>query len=340
MAAYLGANHVVALANGTAALHAAAFAVGIGPGDECVVPAMTFAASANCVLYCGGRPKLVDINASTWNVDASTAGPAISKKTRALVAVDFAGLPVDIGPLRQLGVPIIEDACHALGASRRGQRVGASGAADITCFSLHPVKAMTTGEGGLAVTDDPELARCMRAFRSHGIVRPGLRPEPWEGSWYYEIHALGFNYRITDFQCALGQSQLQWLDAWITKRTQLAAIYRELLTNEARVELPPAAPAGDRHGYHLFVIRVLADRYARLAVFEGLRDSGIGVQVHYIPIYRLPYYRDVLGYPQDECPNTERLYSGAISLPLFPAMERNDVDRVVTTLTRLLDRYV
>ncbi len=339
VASYLGARHVVALSHGTAALHAAAFAVGLGPGHECIVPPMTFAASANCVLYLGARPRFADIDPTTWNLDSAAALEAASADTKAVVAVSFAGLPIDIDGLRAAGVPIIEDACHALGAVREARAVGAPGGADITCFSLHPVKAITTGEGGLAVTEDPELARRMRAFRTHGIVREGVSPEPWEGSWYYEMRSLGFNYRITDFQCALGRSQLRHLDAWVARRNAIAAAYRERLATEQRVELPPAPAAGQRHAYHLFIVRVRAGREARRAVFEGLRAAGIGVQVHYIPVYRLPYYRDELGYAQDACPNAEALYSGSISLPIFPAMHERDVERVADELTRLLEEH-
>jgi perosamine synthetase len=338
-AEYLGAKHVVALANGTAALHAAAHAIGLGPGNECVVPAMSFAASANCCLYMGARPRFADIELASLNLDSEAALAATNARTKAIVTVSFAGLPADIEGLRPSGLPIIEDACHALGGLRNGRKVGGPGGADITCFSLHPVKAMTTGEGGLVVTEDDDLAERARAFRTHGIVRTNIDPEPWEGSWYYEMQALGFNYRITDFQCALGESQLRRLDEWIARRNQIADRYRELLANEDRLVLPPAAHGEDLHGYHLFVVRLLTSREGRRAVFEGLREAGIGVQVHYIPIYRLPYYRDVLGYPQDTCPRTEELYAGSISLPMFPGMDLTDVERVVAELVRLLDAH-
>jgi UDP-4-amino-4,6-dideoxy-N-acetyl-beta-L-altrosamine transaminase len=339
VAEYLGARHVIAVATGTAALHTAAHAIGLGPGDECLVPPMTFAATANCALYLGASPRFVDIDPATWNLDCAAAVAAVSSATKALIPVSFAGLPAAIDALRPAGLPIIEDACHALGGVRDGRPVGAPGGADITCFSLHPVKAMTTGEGGLVVTEDDDLARRMRAFRTHGIVRDGLDPEPWEGSWYYEMQELGFNYRITDFQCALGRSQLQKLDRWVARRGELAERYRAQLEGESRIELPPRAGDRDRHGYHLFVIRVRSGREARKLVFEGLRSAGIGVQVHYIPVYRLPHYRDVLGYSQDGCPRTEELYAGSISLPLYPAMTESDVDRVVSELTTLLDRH-
>jgi perosamine synthetase len=337
VAGYLGARHAVAFSSGTAALHGAAFAARLGPGDEAIVPPLTFVASANCALYQGARPRFVDIDPSTWNLDAAAAVAAADERTRAVVPVSFAGLPADVEGLRGVGdAVVIEDACHALGARRGGAPVGAPGGADITVFSLHPVKAMTTGEGGLAVTEDDELASRMRLFRTHGLVKEDLDPGPTDGGWYMEMRELGFNYRITDFQCALGLSQLDRLDGWIERRNEVAARYRELLAGEERVGLPPAAGEGDLHGYHLFVIHVRAGAEKRLEVFEGLRNAGIGVQVHYIPVYRMPYYRDELGYAQDACPAAEDYYAGAISLPVFPAMEEADVERVVSELRALL----
>jgi dTDP-4-amino-4,6-dideoxygalactose transaminase len=198
------------------------------------------------------------------------------------------------------------------------------------------VKAMTTGEGGLVTTEDDELARRLRLFRTHGITKEDVAPSPTEGPWYYEMQALGFNYRITDFQCALGLSQLRRLDSWVASRNEIAAEYRRLLEGDERIALPPAASAGWLHAYHLFIIRVLGGPELRLAVFDALRGAGIGVQVHYIPIYRLRYYRDVLGYPQDACPAAEDYYAGAISLPVFPAMSEEDVARVVSELQQAL----
>jgi perosamine synthetase len=338
IAGYLGARHVVAFSSGTAALHGAAFAAGLGSGDEAIVPPLTFVASANCALYQGARPRFVDIEPSTWNLDVGSALAAVDERTRAVVPVSFAGLPVDVGgldPVRADTV-VIEDACHALGARRNDAPVGAPGGADVTCFSLHPVKAMTTGEGGLAVTEDDQLAHRLRLFRTHGIAKDGIDPGPTDGGWYMEMQELGFNYRITDIQCALGLSQLERLDAWVERRNEVAERYRDLLADEQRVELPPAAGEGDLHGYHLFVIRVREGAEKRLRVFSGLRDAGIGVQVHYIPVYRMPYYRDTLGYPQDDWPATEEYYAGAISLPIFPAMTDGDVERVAGELRELL----
>jgi len=338
LAAKVGAKHAVAFSSGTAALHGAAFAAGLGRGDESIVPSLTFVASANCALYQGARPRLIDIDPETLNLDCEAAIRASGESTRTVVPVSFAGLPVELSgldPVRDR-VIVIEDGCHALGGHRHGRPVGGPGGADMTCFSLHPVKAMTTGEGGVVTTEDDGLADRLRMFRTHGLVKQGVEPGPDEGGWYMEMRELGFNYRITDFQCALGISQLERLDDSIGRRNEIAARYRELLADEDRVLLPPAAAEGSLHGYHLFVIRVRAGGQTRLRVFEGLRAAGIGVQVHYIPIYRMPYYRDGLGYPQNECPATEDYYDQAISLPIFPALADADLERVVGELRGLL----
>jgi perosamine synthetase len=338
MADYLGANHAVAVANGTAALHLSALAAGLGPGDEAITSPMTFAASANCALYAGARPRFVDISADTWNLDTEAAAAAVGERTRAVVAVSYTGLPVDLAPFDAVRerVTVIEDGCHAIGGHRGGVKVGGPGGADMTCFSFHPVKSMTTGEGGLVTTESDELARKLRLLRTHGITKEGNSPGPTDGGWYYEMQDLGFNYRITDFQCALGLSQLSRLDGWVERRNEIAVRYRELLAGEDRVELPPEAPQGSLHGYHLFVVRVRDGAEARLRAFERLRAAGIGVQVHYIPVYRLPHYRDTLGYPQEDCPAAERLYEGIVSLPMFPAMTDGDLERSVEALGEAL----
>jgi perosamine synthetase len=263
---------------------------------------------------------------------------AASDATRAVIPVSFAGLPVDLEPLAPFRdrVVVIEDAAHALGARRGETMVGGAGGADMTTFSLHPVKAITTGEGGLVSTESDDLAERLRLFRTHGITKEGVTRSTTDGDWYYEMQALGFNYRITDFQCALGLSQLERLDEFVAERNRVAARYREVLADEQRVTLPPEASVGDRHAYHLFVVSVKGGPRVRLAVFDALRKAGIGVQVHYIPIYRHPYYRDVVGSPQDLCPRAEEYYAGAISMPMFPAMSDADVDRAVTELRAAL----
>jgi perosamine synthetase len=338
VADYLEARYVVAFANGTAALHGAAFAAELGRGDRVLTSPLSFVASANCVLYQGATPRFVDISPQTWNLDTAAAAAEVEDRTKAVIAVSFAGLPVDLEPLEPVRgrVVVIEDAAHALGARRAGKPVGGPGGADMTVFSLHPVKAITTGEGGFVSTDDDVLARRLRLFRTHGITKDGVKPSPEEGTWYYEMQALGFNYRITDFQCALGLSQLRRLDERIARRNEIAESYRELLAEETRVSLPPAAPKGSLHAYHLFVVRILAGAESRLEAFSALRRSGVGVQVHYIPIYRHPYYRDVLGYTQGGYPATEKYYWSAISLPMFPEMTEGDITRVVTELREAL----
>jgi perosamine synthetase len=338
MASYLGASHAVAVSSGTAALHASAFAAAVGPGDEVITTPLTFAASANCARYLGADVRFVDIDPATWNLDTEAAAAAVSSRTRAIIPVSYAGLPVNLRPLEAVRgrVIVIEDGCHAIGGHRAGVKVGGAGGADLTAFSFHPVKAMTTGEGGLVTTEDSGLRRRAALFRTHGITRDGIAPGPNDGAWYYEMQALGFNYRITDVQCALGLSQLRRLDAWVGRRNAIACRYRELLTGDERIELPPPAPAGSLHGYHLFPIRLRDGAEARKTVFAALRAAGIGVQVHYIPVYRLPYWRDTVGAPQDACPHAEALYSGLISLPMFPALTETDQDRVVTALSEAL----
>ena len=334
---YTGARHAVAFSSGTAALHAAAAAAGWDEGDEVLVPPITFVASANCALYVGARPRFVDIDRRTWNLDTAAASEAASEeRVKGIVAVSFAGLPVD---LASLNVPdrvvVIEDAAHAIGGRRHGRPVGGPGGADMTTFSFHPVKSLTTGEGGLVTTESDELAERLLRFRTHGIP-PERNLEHPEGPWHQDMVDLGFNYRITDIQCALGISQLARLDGWIARRNELAGSYRELLADEDRIELPPEAPEGSLHGRHLFPIRVRGGADQRLAVFRALREAGIGVQVHYIPTYRFSHYRRTLGYPQDTCPEAERYYGGAISLPMFPGVREEDVERVAAALKRAL----
>jgi dTDP-4-amino-4,6-dideoxygalactose transaminase len=307
-----------------------------------VTSPITFAASMNCAVYQGATPRFADVDPATWNLDAAAGAAAGAfEDARLVVGVSFAGLPVAIEPLRRAapGAAIVEDAAHALGAIRDGRRVGGPGGADVTCFSLHPVKTMTTGEGGIATTEDDALAQRLRAFRTHGIVRgDATTPGKHDGGWWYEMQALGFNYRITDVQCALGLSQLPRVEGWVERRNALARMYRERLDGDERIALPPAAPDGSRHGHHLFVIGVRAGGEAeRRRVFEGLRAAGIGVQVHYIPVTRQPYYTDTHQIDPAAYPHAEAYYKGAITLPLFPAMDERDVDRVVAALRRLLD---
>lgn len=320
LAQRVGAAHAVAFANGTAALHASLAVAGIGPGHTVVTSPLSFAASANCARYVGARPGFVDIDPTTLNLDVEAIGTP-----DALVAVHYAGLPVDLARLRHRPPVVVEDAAHALGATTPDGPVGNCAHSDMTCFSFHPVKVITTGEGGAVTTNSADLAAALRRFRSHGMV-----PKPEHGGWYYEIESLGYNYRITDIQAALGSSQLAKLGPFVSMRNALAERYRRLLA-ELPVTLPPAAPNGWKHAYHLFAIRV-ADRRR---VYEGLRAAGINTQVHYVPIYRHPLNAD-LGLSPAEFPETEAAYDGLLSLPLYPTLTKSDQDRVVDTLAGLL----
>lgn len=315
------ARFAVAFANGTAALHAAMVAGGIGHNHSVVTSPLSFAASANCARYVGAEPVFVDIDPETLNLDVSAVG-----RCDALVAVHYAGLPVDLASLRVRPRVVVEDAAHALGATTVDGPVGNCAHSDMTVFSFHPVKTITTGEGGAVTTNDPELAERLRRFRSHGIVR-----KPEQGGWYYEIEELGYNYRITDIQAALGTSQLQRLGSFVAMRNALARRYHQLLDGVEGVELPPVAPEGVTHAYHLFPVRV-RDRHK---VYDAMRAANIGVQVHYVPIYRHPIYADLHCSPA-EYPETERAYDALLSLPMFPALTKSDQDRVVESLITAL----
>ena len=331
LAAVTGTREAVAVNSGTAALHAAVHALGVGPGDEVIVPALTFAASANCVLYCGGTPVFADVDPDTLLLDPASVEARRTPRTRAVVGVDYAGQPCDWPALRALAdvhdLRLVADASHAIGGALDGRRVGTL--ADCTTFSFHPVKQLTTGEGGAVVTDDAALATRMRRFRNHGITTDHAQREA-QGAWYYEMEELGYNYRLTDLQCALGTSQLRRLAGWLER---LARRYDAALAGMAGVR-PLATRAGVTHAYHLYVVR-LGDAAApvdRDAVFAAMRAQGIGVNVHYVPVHLHPYYRRALGTGPGLCPTAEREFTRLLTLPLFPAMQPADVDRVVDAL--------
>lgn len=321
VAEFVGARFAVAYSNGTAALHGAAAAARLSVGDDVYTSPLTFMASANAARFVGANPKLVDIDKATFNINLAL----VPNGAAAVIPVHYAGLPVDLSE-NIAGEPIIiEDAAHALGAMTPDGPVGNCAHSDMTCFSFHPVKPITTGEGGMVTTNDPELAEILRRFRSHGIVR---RPDL--GGWYYEIDKLGYNYRMTDIQAALGLSQMKRLDSFIHRRNEIADRYRVKL-NALPVGLPPEAPSGFRHGYHLFVIQV--DERSR--VFNGLRDAGIGVQVHYVPVHHHGISSDI-ALPNGALPNCDEIYERIISLPIHPTLSNSDQDLVVETLASLL----
>ncbi|MBE1237325.1 UDP-4-amino-4,6-dideoxy-N-acetyl-beta-L-altrosamine transaminase [Phaeovibrio sulfidiphilus] len=324
--AFTGAAHAVAVSSGTAALHVTMMALDIGPGDEVIVPPVTFAATSNAVLYCGARPVFADVDPRTLLLDPEAVAAAITPRTRAIVGVDYAGQPCDWDALRALarrhGLALVADACHALGGEYRGRRVGTL--ADVTVFSFHPVKPVTTGEGGMALTDDPGLAERMRHLRGHGITSTAAQREA-AGGWFYEMTSLGYNYRICDIQCALGTSQMARLPGWVERRNALARRYDAALAGTA---VRPLETLPDiRHARHLYVVRT-PDRDSR---FRALRAAGIGVNVHYIPVYLHPYYRS-LGYEPGLCPVSEAAFAEILTLPLWPGMEDGEVDRVVREL--------
>lgn len=336
----VGAKYAVAVNSGTAALHAAAFAAGIGPGDEVITTPMTFAASANCVLYCGGRPVFADVEADTLLLDPSSVESKVSPKTKAIIAVDYAGQPCDYDALKKLsdehGLILIADACHALGATYKNRKVGTL--ADMTVFSFHPVKHITTGEGGMVITDNPEFAVKLRAFRNHGITTDHRQREA-NGSWFYEMAELGYNYRLPDINCALGLSQLKKLDKFVARRRQIAALY-----DSAFADMPALSPLAQRDdrksSYHLYVVRLNLSKLNanRQQVFGALRAENIGVNVHYIPVYWHPYYNK-LGYGKGLCPVAEKAYEEIVTLPLFPAMSDRDAEDVIRAVKKALSAY-
>lgn len=334
LAAVAGTNYAVSVSSGTAALHAAYQALNLGTGDEVVTSPLTFAATANAALYCGARPVFADVDAATGLLDPAAAEAAMTSRTKAIVAVDYAGTPADYDRLTALahrhGVALVADAAHSLGASYKGKPVGSLATA--TVFSFHPVKAITTGEGGAVVTDVDDIAQAALRFRTHGIERgrerliEGDRP-----AWYHEMQSLGFNYRLTDIQSALGLSQLAKLRRFIERRTELARQYSTALADLSGIQLP-VLPDDRTSAWHLYVVRV-DEPTLRDPLFEGLRKRGIGVQVHYIPVYLHPYYRG-LGYTAGTCPVAEKFAASCLSLPLFPGLSASDLDYVIETVRR------
>jgi UDP-4-amino-4,6-dideoxy-N-acetyl-beta-L-altrosamine transaminase len=336
LAATCEAPYAVAFSSGTAALHAACFAAGVGPGDEVVSSAITFAASANCAAYVGATPRFADIDPGTWNVSAATVSQALTERTKAVIPVSFAGLPAPLREIRAAlpdDVVLIEDGAHALGARRPDGPVGDAAHADMTVFSFHPVKTITTGEGGAITLRSPELRQRLLDFRSHGMTKdPERLEQPDEGGWYMEQHLLGYNYRLTDLQCALGRTQLAKLERFVVARNAIAARYREAFADLGGVRCPPAAPEGANHAYHLFVIAV--DDRRRL--YDALRARGIFSQVHYLPVYRHPWYRETFGYAEGLCPAAEEYYAGCLSLPCFPGLTEAEQEEVIAAVRALV----
>lgn len=334
VANYVGAKYAVAIANGTAALHAACFAAGISMGDEVITTPITFAASANCVLYCGGRPVFADVKADSYNIDPKDIERKITNHTKAIIAVHFTGQPCEMDEIHAIAkkhnLIVIEDAAHALGADYKGKKIGT--VSELTTFSFHPVKHITTGEGGMVLTNDEKLYERLILFRNHGITRNKKLMHRNEGSWYYEQLNLGYNYRITDLQCALGISQMKKLDRFVAKRRKLAKRYNEAFAGIEGI-ICPKQVEGCNNSYHLYVIQVLGGK--RKEVFDELRAAGIGVNVHYIPVYKHPYYQQI-GYQDVFCKNAEVLYENFISLPLYYSLTLEEQDYVIEMVKKLV----
>ena len=337
-----GAKYAVVVSNGTAALHIAAMAAGIGPGDEVIVSPITFAASANCVLYCGGTPVFADINPKTYNIDPASIRARITDKTKAIVAVDFTGQAVELDEIRKIcqeyNLILIEDAAHSIGTKYNGQPVGSI--ADMTTFSFHPVKTVTSGEGGAVTTNDEELYRKLRLYPTHGITRNQQEMcNPSDAGWYYEQVELGYNYRMTDIQAALLISQLDKLPAFSARRKEIVAKYNSVFAQMPELIVQEEIQKSDTTR-HLYILRLNTEllNCNRREFFDALRAENIGTQVHYIPVYWHSYY-EKLGYEKGMCPEAEKLYSEILSIPLFYSMTDEDVEDVISAVKKIVTYY-
>ncbi len=339
VAGVCGVPYAVAFSSGTAALHGAAFAAGLGPGDELVTSAITFAASANCAAYLGATPRFADIDPTTWNVSPDTVGAALTDRTRVVLPVHFTGLPAPIAAIREgVGeeIVIIEDAAHAIGARQADEPVGSCVYSDMAVFSFHPVKTVTSAEGGIVTTRDPVLRQRLVSFRTHGMVRaPARLIRPDEGGWYMEQQALGFNYRLSDVHSALGISQLAKLEQFLERRNEVAERYREGLGDLERLALAPEPRPGEIHGRHLYVVVHRGGAPPRRQLYDGLRERDILAQVHYLPVYLHPYYRETYGYEPGLCPHAEDYYAGCLSLPCYPTLTAEQQDAVIAAVREL-----
>jgi perosamine synthetase len=340
-AACVGAKHAVSFSSGTAALHGAAFAAGLTADDEAITSPMTFAATANCVLYQGGTPVFADVSPDTLNLDPEQTASRVTPKTKVILPVDYAGHPADLEPILEIaerhGLVVIEDACHALGGEYRCRRVG--DIAHMTVFSFHPVKHITTGEGGMVTTTRLDFAETLRRFRNHGISSE-TRQRQSAGQWHYEMVLLGFNYRLTDIACALGLQQLHKLESNLSRRRQIAAHYTSAFSKIPGI-VPPSVRPNTNPAWHLYPIRLeLEDLSAgREQIFQALRAENIGVNVHYIPVHLHPYYRDRFGFKGGEFPVAENAYERLISLPMFQAMTEQDVENVICAVGKVIGHF-
>ena len=338
VAKYCGAKYAVAVSSGTAALHAACAVAGISQGDEAITTPITFVATANAVAYCGGKPVFADIKEDTLNIDPGEIRRRLSPRTKAILPVDFTGHPADLDEImaiaKERGLVVIEDASHALGAEYKERKIGSL--SDMTAFSFHPVKHITTGEGGMILTNNKEFYEKLKIFRHHGIVKDNLD----NGSWHYEIYNLGYNFRITDFQCALGISQLKKLSRFVKRRREIAARYNEAFTEMAEL-MTPIEDKDVKAVYHIYVIQLRTEllKVGRKEIFEALRAENIGVHVHYMPLHLHPFYQREFSYKKGDYPKAERYYERAITLPIFPKMSDEDIENVIEAVKKLMDFY-
>lgn len=343
LTAYTGAKYAVAVSSGTAALHCACLAAGIGPGDEVITTPITFAASANCALYCGARPVFADIDPDTYNIDPASIRACITERTKAVVAVDFTGQVVEYEKIRAIcdeyGLVFIEDAAHSLGTKYNGRQVGSL--ADMTTFSFHPVKTVTGGEGGAVLTDSEEYHKKLALVHAHGITHEEawMVDAPHEGPWYYEQVELGFNYRITDFQAALIISQMKKLDRFIARRKEIVDRYNGAFSEIPELILQREIPQSDTC-HHLYIIRLDLTKLncTRREFFDAMSAENVQCQIHYVPVYWFPYYRK-LGYEKGLCPKAEEIYKGIMSIPLYPGMTDRDVEDVIQAVKKVVQWY-
>jgi perosamine synthetase len=328
---YCGTQHALALSSGTAALHCAYHALGLGPGDELITTPLTFAATANAAVYLGASVRFVDVDPVTGTLDAANLEAAIGQRTKVIAAIDYAGHPADYDAINAVAeahnVTVVADAAHSLGATYKGRRVGTL--ADVTTLSFHPVKVITTGEGGAMLTNSSESADRGAVFRSHGIIHDPARMRAPGGPWHQEMQGMGYNYRLSDIQCALGSSQLTRLDAFMSRRRAIAATYSQAFAGQSAFECPTQRDNVES-AWHLYVIRV-NDASRREAFFNRLRECGLGVQVHYVPVHHHPFYQD-RGHDPSVCPRAVDFSARAISIPIFPRMSDDDVNFVIETI--------
>lgn len=341
IAKYVGSKYAVVVSNGTAALHAACFAADIGPGDEVITTPLTFAASANCILYQGATPIFADINPKTYNIDPKSIEEKITKKTKAIIPVHYTGQSVDLDPILEIAkkykLKVIGDGAHAIGTKYKNKSIGSI--VDMTEFSFHPVKTITSGEGGAVTTNSKVLYDKLKLFRTHGITKDTNQLINNEGPWFYEQQDLGYNYRLTDIQCALGISQLERIEEFKSRRQEITQIYNNSFKTVDEIILQNEPNFSDT-SRHLYIIQLVLEKLkiGRKEFFNKLIKHNIGVNVHYIPVYYHPYYKD-LGYKKGICPHAEKLYERIITLPLHPSLTDEDVNYVIKTVKNLIDKY-